>query len=120
MSNINCSICNKDFIKPHYLSKYCSKNCSEKARKDYIKKRNNNVKNNPNQYKKKLAGHNKWLKKLNTRNFIDKDGNLLTNQQVKQLQLDSGKRENIIKDIFLLPKVKKLDLKICLIITRLI
>ena len=85
MSNINCSICNKDFIKPHYLSKYCSKDCSEKARKDFIKKRNDNVKNNPNQYKKKLAGHNKWRKKLNTRNFVDKDGNLLTNQQVKQL-----------------------------------
>ena len=63
MSNINCSICNKDFIKPHYLSKYCSKDCSEKARKDFIKKRNDNVKNNPNQYKKKLAGHNKWRKR---------------------------------------------------------
>ena len=107
MSNINCSICNKDFIKPHYLSKYCSKDCSEKARKDFIKKRNDNVKNNPNQYKKKLAGHNKWRKKLNTRNFIDKDGNLLTNQQVKQLQLDSGKKREYNQRYFSTTKGKK-------------
>jgi len=107
MNKTICAICNKDFIKPHYLSKYCSKSCSGKARKDYIKKRNDNVKNNPNKYKKLLDGHKKWLKKLNTRNLRDKNGNLLTNQQVRNRQLDNGKKREYNQRYFSTAKGKK-------------
>ena len=55
MSNISCSICNKDFIKLYYNSKYCSKKCSEIAKKNSIKKyhQSKEVKERKNEYYKK-------------------------------------------------------------------
>jgi hypothetical protein len=42
--------------------------------------------NDPEKYKKLSENNKKWLKRLNTRNFKDENGNLLTNYQVKKLQ----------------------------------
>ena len=120
MSNINCNVCNKDFAKLFYNSKYCSKKCSEIAKKNSIKKyhqskevkerkneyykkwikttkgkeltkkRSYKAINDPEKYKKLIENNKKWLEKLNTRNFKDKDGNLLTNYQVKKIQSSKG------------------------------
>ena len=52
MSNINCNVCNKDFAKLFYNSKYCSKKCSEIAKKNSIKKyhQSKEVKERKNEY----------------------------------------------------------------------
>ena len=116
MDKLTCKICNTSFIKLYYNSKYCSKKCSEIAKKnsikkyhqseevrkrkneyykkwirtkkgkEYTKKRSYLVINDPEKYKKLSENNKRWLKKLNTRNFKDKNGNLLTNYQVKKLQ----------------------------------
>ena len=116
MNKLTCEICNKSFIKLYYNSKYCSKKCSEIAKKnsikkyhqseevkkrkneyykkwirtkrgkEYTKKRSYLIINDPEKYKKLAESNKRWLKKLNTRNFRDKNGNLLTNYQVKKLQ----------------------------------
>ena len=116
MDKLTCKICNTSFIKFYYNSKYCSKKCSEIAKensikkyhqseevkkrkneyykkwirtkrgKEYTKKRSYLVINDPEKYKKLAENNKRWLKKLNTRNFKDKNGNLLTNYQVKKLQ----------------------------------
>ena len=116
MNKLTCEICNKSFIKVYYNSKYCSKKCSEIAKensikkyhqseevkkrkneyykkwirtkrgKEYTKKRSYIVINDPEKYKKLSENNKKWLKRLNTRNFKDENGNLLTNYQVKKLQ----------------------------------
>ena len=116
MNELTCGICNTSFNKLYYNSKYCSKKCSETAKKnsikkyhqseevkkrkneyykkwirtkrgkEYTKKRSYLVINDPEKYKKLAENNKRWLKKLNTRNFKDKNGNLLTNYQVKKLQ----------------------------------
>jgi len=116
MNKLTCGICNTSFNKLYYNSKYCSKKCSETAKKnsikkyhqseevkkrkneyykkwirtkrgkEYTKKRSYLVINDPEKYKKLAENNKRWLKKLNTRNFKDKNGNLLTNYQVKKLQ----------------------------------
>jgi hypothetical protein len=116
MSKLTCKICNTSFIKLFYNSKYCSKKCSKTAKKnsikkyhqskevkerkkeyykkwiktktgkEYTKKRNDLALNDPEKYKKLIENNKRWLKKLNTRNFKDENGNLLTNHQVKKLQ----------------------------------
>ena len=99
MINEICKNCGTKFLKTHVNSKYCSAECSEeisketqkkyqqsKKGKEAIKRFNDKIKNDPKKYKEKLEGHKKWLKKLNTRNFKDKNGNLLTNQQVRRLK----------------------------------
>ena len=116
MDKLTCKICNTSFIKFYYNSKYCSKKCSEIAKKnsikkyhqseevrkrkneyykkwirtkrgkEYTKKRSYLVLNDPEKYKKLAENNKRWLKRLNTRNFKDKNGNLLTNYQVKKLQ----------------------------------
>ena len=116
MDKLTCKICNTSFIKFYYNSKYCSKKCSEIAKensikkyhqseevkkrkneyykkwirtkrgKEYTKKRSYIVINDPEKYKKLSENNKKWLKRLNTRNFKDENGNLLTNYQVKKLQ----------------------------------
>ena len=116
MNELTCGICNTNFNKLYYNSKYCSKKCSETAKKnsikkyhqseevkkrkneyykkwiktkkgkEYTKKRSYLVINDPEKYKKLAENNKRWLKKLNTRNFKDKNGNHLTNYQVKKLQ----------------------------------
>ena len=102
MDKLTCKICNTSFIKLYYNSKYCSKKCSEIAKKnsikkyhkseevrkrkneyykkwirtkkgkEYTKKRSYLVINDPEKYKKLSENNKRWLKKLNTRNFKDK------------------------------------------------
>jgi Cft2 family RNA processing exonuclease len=116
MNELNCGICNTSFKKLYYNSKYCSKKCSETAKKNSIKKyhQSEEVKkrkneyykkwiktkkgkesiksrgylkiNDPEKYKKLLENDRKRLKSLNTRNIKDENGNLLTNYQVKKLR----------------------------------
>ena len=116
MNELTCGICNTNFKKLYYNSKYCSKKCSETAKKNSIKKyhQSEEVKkrkneyykkwiktkkgkesiksrgylkiNDPEKYKKLLENDRKRLKSLNTRNIKDENGNLLTNYQVKKLR----------------------------------
>ena len=65
--------------------------------KEHIKKRNDRAINDPKKYKKLIENNKVWLKKLNTRNFKDKDENLLTNQQVKKILSNSRKIRKIEK-----------------------
>ena len=106
MNKLTCEICNTSFNKLYYNSKYCSKKCSETAKKnsikkyhqseevkkrkneyykkwirtkrgkEYTKKRSYLVINDPEKYKKLAENNKRWLKKLNTRNFKDKNGNV--------------------------------------------
>ena len=58
MNELTCGICNTSFKKLYYNSKYCSKKCSETAKKNSIKKyhQSEEVKKRKNEYYKK------WIK----------------------------------------------------------
>tara|TARA_B110000305_G_scaffold40722_1_gene42206 strand:- start:1070 stop:1462 length:393 start_codon:yes stop_codon:yes gene_type:complete len=129
VNKINCGICNNNFNKLRYNSKYCSKICSIIAKKnsikkyhqskevrerkkvyyrkwlkttkgkEHIKRRNDEAINNPEKYKKLIENNKVWLKKLNTRNFKDENNNFLTNQQVKKILSNNRKNKKNRKKV---------------------
>lgn len=103
----NCLTCKKSFIGTRYHRKYCSKKCSEYARKLYIKQRNDAVYADPIKRKKKLDAHLKWGNKTNNKNIKDKKGRLLTNMEVRNKSLKAGKKREYNQRYFSTEKGKK-------------
>ena len=93
MPQKECPICNKEFISTKHLRKYCSTKCSKEARKSSIKKRNDAYWADPIKREKKIKSFKNWSNKSNKKNIRDKTGRLLTNSQVRAIELKGDKKK---------------------------